>query len=423
MEPFKPEIDILKEHGIASFYGEPMIFHCNHYNLFLQRSIEDAGGYIHSKKILVEGATAYVYNLLQNIFDVHKEIKAPLDRLRTASDLYSLLGFGLLPIENLNEKGGFVITPITHYSIAWRKKWGKRSIPVDFFTCGYLQAALASAYYRSPGCYHAEQTKCVSMGNKACEFKVSTVADFKSAPYSPGLGVLFRKRTKHSPIPTNVDAQAITDAVRGMPIVGNADGLIPAFGVYLTRHSANYYNYISYEAIRMIIEATNEEDLAKDLFIEAGNVCAFNTLGGIMESEEWRGLIQPQCKNREDWVSAIIACANALGWGFFRATNLTPGEQMVLRVDGGYESNGHLRMYGKAVHPNSYFVTGLAAGIMSLLYHADVTQHPALTEEFYYDKFTKKGSFIGTQKKCRSMGDPYCEIKATRGQFTRYKTD
>jgi len=189
--------------------------------------------------------------------------------------------------------------------------------------------------------------------------------------------------------------------------------LIPAFGVYLTRHFANYFNYISYEAAHAIAEATGEPELARDLFIEAGHKCAFHTWGGIMESDEWYGLIEPQCKTREDWISGIIAVSNAFGWGCYSVTELDPGKRLVMRVDGSYESNGYLGMYGGSSLPRSYLLTGGAAGLMNLLYFGDITARPELTDEYYEGLFCNDGSFLGLQTQCRSMGADFCEIEVT----------
>jgi len=414
MAKFQANIGFLEEEGLTPCYGEPMIFHCNHYNIFLQRTIEDAGEYIPATEILTRGAVVTAYSMLHRLFETNPDIREPQERLQVASDLYSLFGFGLLPIEDLSMDGGVVKTPVTHYSLAWQQKWGNREKPVDYFTCGYIQAALAISFYKPPGFYQIEQKRCLSMGDSQNEFEATTVSHFTSVLLSPGVGVTIRDASGRNPIPTNVDETGITNAVRGMPLEGNADGLIPAFGVYLTRNFANYYNYISYETTKAIVESTGEPELARDLFIEAGHVCAFHTLGGIMESEEWYGLVEPQCQTREDWISGIIAVANAFGWGYWTVTELEPGKRMISCVDGSYESNGYLGMYGKSALPNSYLITGGAAGVMNLLYFGDITEKPELNEAYYDKLFRSEGSFVGKQVKCRSMGDDYCEVEVTK---------
>ncbi len=44
----------------------------------------------------------------------------------------------------------------------------------------------------------------------------------------------------------SIDERAIISAVGGLPLVGNEEGLMPEFGLYLTRHDADYYNRASF---------------------------------------------------------------------------------------------------------------------------------------------------------------------------------
>ncbi|RMH70099.1 MAG: hypothetical protein D6675_10435 [Gemmatimonadetes bacterium] len=414
MTPFKAEITLHEQEGLAVLYGEPMIFHCNHYNLFLQRTIEDAGSYIPAAEILTRGGVVCTYGMLHRLFETHPHIRDPQHRLRVASTIYGQLGFGTLDLSGLPENGGTVVTPLTHYSLGWKEKWGVREQPVDYFTCGFIQAAMAIAYYKTPGFYRVAQEKCLSMGHSQNEFNVAIDPEMPYVPVSVGTGVTIRDATsRRKGIPTQVDEAGITNAVRGIPLEGNADGLIPAFGVYLTRHFANYYNYITYEAARAITNATGEPELARDLFVEAGHVCAVYTFGGIMESDEWYGLVVPQCQTREDWISGMMAVVNALGWGYWTVTELDPGKRMVLRVDGDYESNSYLAMYGKSTRPVSYLVTGGAAGVMNLLYCEDITTKPVLNDDFYDHLRRRDDTFWGVQVKCRAMGDDWCEVEVT----------
>ena len=104
-----------------------------------------------------------------------------------------------------------------------------------------------------------------------------------------------------------VDVRAITEAVAGLDFKGNEEGLVPAFGLYLTSHCADYYNRVSYGllgAFRRELPELEEDAIA--LLTEAGHVCAFNTFGGIMMSVEWDAVVRPMLSCREDWVHGMI---------------------------------------------------------------------------------------------------------------------
>jgi hypothetical protein len=282
-----------------------------------------------------------------------------------------------------------------------------------FFDTGFIAGALAAAIDAPPGHFQARQLSCIAQGAEANSFEV-----FLSA----GRTIFPRRHWGAAPasipgrtLATPVDEDGIVSTLAQMPIVGNDEGLIPAFGVVLTRMYADYYNRVSFEFEHALEKATGEASLASLLLIEAGHTCAFNTFGGIMKSDEWYGLIKPMCQTREDWVHGMVAVINALGWGIYRVHELVGDKRLVIRVYNGYEANGYLAMYGKAETPQSFLATAATAGIMNLIYHVDISQKPTLDEAFYEKTFTGEGAFFGVQTKCRAMGDEFDEFVAERG--------
>lgn len=222
---------------------------------------------------------------------------------------------------------------------------------------------------------------------------------------------------------TGIDEATIVSALAAMPIVGNEQGSIPAFGVYLTRMYADYYNKISYRFEQALEAAFGNEGrgIATPLLVEAGNVCAFNTFGGIMKSDEWYGLVEPMCAAREDWVHGMVAVINALGWGKWQVTDLVPNERLTIRILNSYESEGYLKHFGKTDRPTCYLATGGVSGIMNLLYQGDITKRPELTPDYYAEVFQSPASFGAVEHKCRSKGDPYCEFEAGRDLLSIHK--
>lgn len=212
-----------------------------------------------------------------------------------------------------------------------------------------------------------------------------------------------------------IDERAVTKAVAGLPLQGNEEGLIPAFGLYLTKHFADYYNRISYGLVGAFIRELPElEEDAISLLTEAGHVCAFHTFGGIMVSVEWDAVVLPMIETREDWAKGMVGVVNSLGWGRYRLLELVPGERLVLRIDDSYEAAGVLESYGKAAHPRCFLAAGGAAGLMNLLYQGDITKRPALTDEYYNEVFGHPQSFRARETRCLAMGDSHCEIVVER---------
>ncbi|HEB54588.1 MAG TPA: hypothetical protein ENI87_15160 [bacterium] len=391
---------------------EPMIFHCHHYNTFLQRTIQDAD-YIDSRGFLIGAAAEVAFNQMMHCFAEAGLNDVPA-RKAMAEQIYRWAGFGRIDLGPLDENGGTTSTPNSHYSMAWKLKFGSNDTAVDLFTSGWLAGALAAIYDQPLGSYQVEQTACTAKGDLESAFQLRS----GEANYPVFLSVGGGRLTEHqlvTPPANNVDYDGIFSALTSMEIVGNDEGLIPAFGVYLTRHYANYYNRISFEFERKMTElfAAEGVSVAKPLLVEAGHVCAFNTFGGIMMSPEWDGLIKPTLKNDEDWVHGMTAAVNALGWGRWQIQELKKDDATFVLHD-DYEGVGYEAMYGKTDHDVAYLAAGAAAGIMDLVYVGDIQNRPTLDHAFYNRLFKSADSFKVETISARSQGDATTTLRVYR---------
>lgn len=210
-----------------------------------------------------------------------------------------------------------------------------------------------------------------------------------------------------------IDRDAVVSAVSGLGIAGDEEGMISAFGLYLTRHMSDYYNRISFAAARRM-EGSGLEDDVRALLVEAGHVCAFNTFGGIMKSAEWDAVVRPMIETREDWIIGMTAVINAFGWGRWEVDELVPNERLKVRVEDSYEASGWLRDYPRSESPRCYLACGGVAGLMNLLYVGDITTAPDLTEEYYLELFRGGSRFEAEEAACIAQGDAHCEFVATR---------
>jgi hypothetical protein len=393
--------------------NEPMIFHCHHYNLFLQNSIKDAGEFFDVDTLLEQVAEYVVYHQFVNLFGKNNEKNATPEILL---DGFSLFGFGKLKIEQNN-----AVSQSEHYSVGYVSKYPIPSSDkegVSYFAKGFIAAVFAYLNNAPLFSYHVKQTKCLSKGDDSLVFEVTKLPT-PAEPlcnYYAGKGILSEPYSYHNHPDSPVDYLGIREALTQMVLVGNTEtGLIDAFGVLLTRHYANYYCNISFGLLQNMYQQLGNQgiDLIKDLLVEAGHICAFNTMGGIMTSMEWEALIKPTLKSREDWIHGIIACINALGWGTYIVRELTPYKSITVEIFNDYESNHFLARKGDFRTPISYLAVGIVAGIMNLLYNADITTKPTLNEEFYNKSFKSGKRFAGKQIACRVMGDKSAIITAS----------
>lgn len=393
--------------------GEPMIFHCHHYNTFLQRSIQDAS-YIESETTLVGAAAEVAFAQLAKLF-AGSDYETHEARCAVASEIYRWAGFGTFDLTKIGPEGGTVRTENSHYASAWKLKFGLSDAAVCKFASGWLAGALCAVYDQPLGSYSVEHHSCAAQREGIpCTFEVRRGEPNYRLFASIGVGSL----TDHEPVPVepnNVDYEGIFTALTGMEIVGDECGAIPAFGVHLTRHYANYYNRISFEFLKDVRAMFGDDgiEVAQPLLVEAGHVCAFNTFGGIMTSAPWDALIKPTLKSKEDWVHGMCAAVNALGWGRWQCTDVSrDGAEFILHDD--YESVGYIGMHGQSDIPVSFLAQGGVVGLMNLVYEGDIESKPTLDEDFYLRLFRGQDPYKAECVESRAMGAEVTRFTVSR---------
>lgn len=156
------------------FGGEPLIFHCHHYNLFLQMSIEETKKYIDVYPILIDSAQEVAYTHFKNLF---LSCNLPTVERKEFVELhFKTAGFGLINLSEISKNGGSVSSPSEHYSYGWKTKWDLRREDepgVSFFTRGFLAGATEAIYDLPLGILETDQTKCLAKGDDTCEFYIS----------------------------------------------------------------------------------------------------------------------------------------------------------------------------------------------------------------------------------------------------------
>ena len=152
------------------------------------------------------------------------------------------------------------------------------------------------------------------------------------------------------------------------------------------------------------------------MFIQAGHICAFNTFGRIMSSPEWYKFIAPMCSSREDWLHAMVAVINVLGWGVYRIEKIIIEQEFVVRVYNSYEGVGYRRMYPATEDRNiSFLAMGATLGLVHLLWKVDIRDKPALTQEFYVQQFNNPDkSYHVEQTHAIAAGDEYDRLVVSR---------
>ncbi len=392
--------EITRHHGQTFLGGISRVFHCNHYNAYLQMAVILSDGVpgCNPRKLLAEAVIPLVKQLIANGY--------------TTSDLveeFAFCGFGKLR-SAMNDEW---VTPNSHYGQA-ALAHGKKEASC-YFTSGYVSGITGQVI---------EETLCKQKGAPVDWFKTRGEMEPPEDPYRyPVQYVDAPPRFKFDgceAFQTDIDEDGIIEAVSGLPLFGKSGpqdtGLIDAFGVVLTNHFADYYNHISYETYYGMVKGGMPLKHTRNVFVQGGHICAFNTFGGIMSSPEWYQLIAPHCKDDSDWIHGMVAVINALGWGVWRVESINPGKELVVRIYNSYEGVGYRRIYPQSEEVELSFLNmGAVQGLAHLLWKIDIKKKPTLNHDFYANVFNNpEKQFEVTQTHAIAAGHKYDRIVARR---------
>lgn len=364
-----------------------VIIHCHHYNARLQNILEGTKQ-INGKEIILAATEEVFSEYIRNVCSTEDRVEI---KWKLAAYLYAHLGYGVLDFSRIDE--GIITSSSSHFVEGWKAGFREVNRPVCTFTEGYLQGVIHGITGET---VYVREEACMKVGAAQCEFKIhknrATALTFSSKCLST-----FLPKTKSLCLESdNIEHQKIIKALIEIPFYGDDKGLIPKFNVYLANIPADFYNLI---CIRFL-EAMKEQNLlstAQKLLIFAGEVCAINTLRGIIISQEWYELILPMVKEESDYLYGLIAITNGLGWGNWHVLNYEPGETLEIEALNGYEALGYLQYRGKAHTPQCYMLTGIAAGIMELL-HGEGTVEERI------------GTFYSEEMNCICCGGESCKF-------------
>jgi len=372
--------------------GREVILHCHHYNSRIQHTIESAAG-IDGKSIIRTSAESVFADHVRNALQPGEDVRT---KWAVAAGLYAHLGFGDLDMRRVAE--GRVEALASHFVEGWNAGFAGRTDPVCTMTEGYLAGAHVAVTgetvsYREIACMMGGAERCVFECVRGVREPIAEVTRGEPVELTPKAASAF-------PRPRNIDGDKIVSALVDMPIRGNHEGLIPAFGVYLANTPADFYNLV---CIRFIEEmaAKGLRKNAQRLLVSDAETCAMNTFRGIMSSPEWDGLVGPMIEDTPDKLYGIVAVSNALGWGNWYVTSHDQGQALRIESINGYEALGYRELRGSSSTPQCFMLRGVAAGIMALVYGSGSVA----------DRF---GTYSSIEADCICCGKPSCSFEVTR---------
>ena len=151
--------------------GQPIAIHCHHYNISLQKILEDTLGE-EGMRLICQSAEDATYHSLNALLEQYREIRTVKSKLEMAAIMFQSSGLGIIYPQQVRSSGGYVISPSGHHATGWLAKHGKRHTPGCHFVRGWIAGVLAAVYSKPLGSYKVSELKCKMMGDKECIFQV-----------------------------------------------------------------------------------------------------------------------------------------------------------------------------------------------------------------------------------------------------------
>jgi len=195
-----------------------------------------------------------------------------------------------------------------------------------------------------------------------------------------------------------IDRKKIIQEMSKVSVIGNEEGLIPAFNVYVQQLPADFWNGFARRIVNYVPEDLVEA--AEGMLFNAARECGYHTGYGIITSNEWKKIVAPMVeKTPEDILHGAYAVFTAWGWAKSEVIEIVPKEKMVVRAYNYYESD--IMRYGFASRPCAYMIQGVSAAFMDIAYG----------DKPYPDGM---GTFKCEQTKGIEVGDDYGEFVVSR---------
>ena len=152
--------------------GQPVTLHCHHYNINLQKTLEDVLGE-EGVLLLYRSVEEAIYGSFKPILKHYKQIKTLKSKLEMTSILYQNSGLGVIQFQDMGPKGGRIVSNASHHVTGWLAKHGRRKTPGCHFTRGWIAGALEALFQYPIGHYQVEELECKMVRHGDCIFNAT----------------------------------------------------------------------------------------------------------------------------------------------------------------------------------------------------------------------------------------------------------
>jgi predicted hydrocarbon binding protein len=171
MTPFNWTEELDRDGHRVMLSGQPFAMHCHHYNINLQKTMEDTLGQ-EGVQLLFRSAEAAAFDSFKYLMTQYDQLKTASTRFEMATLLFQNCGLGVLSAKQLDARRSVIVSMSSHHVTGWLAKHGRRHSPGCHFSRGWIAGVMAAIFERSPGFYDVKEVACKAMLDKKCVFHV-----------------------------------------------------------------------------------------------------------------------------------------------------------------------------------------------------------------------------------------------------------
>jgi hypothetical protein len=185
----------------------------------------------------------------------------------------------------------------------------------------------------------------------------------------------------------------VVQALAGITVQGNEDGLIPSFNVFVNQLPVMFWNMFA-ERIVNAAPMEKRSTIEKEL-VRCAYECGYHTGYGIITSDEFTQAVHPMVTDgAKDILRGAYAVFTAWGWAKSGIARIREAESMTVRATDYYEADG------PPGEKRAFMIRGVSAAFFELAYADD-----------YPDGMN---TFTCEQTRGIECGDPYGEFIVSR---------
>lgn len=154
----------------------------------------------------------------------------------------------------------------------------------------------------------------------------------------------------------------VVQALAGLTVQGDEDGLMPFFNVFINQLPVMFWNTFT-ERILDAAPMEKRSQIEKEL-VRCSYECGYHTGYGIITSDEFKEVVHPMVTDgAKDILRGAYAIFTAWGWAKSGISRIREKESMTIRATDYYESDS-----ASSGEKRAFMIRGVSAAFFELAY-------------------------------------------------------